>query len=232
MGLQVERSALLRVFRTAVASLLLAATGVAWASTDVSSIADEHVVTAGIEWCKAPRTETRAGISAGGCRFEPLLAGERGTGYFIGFQRESVWLRLRLRNDSTTRWRAGCKRVLPERATSRSTSKPTAASGRRVGSGTTCRGLRAMRSENASMRWPLRCAASLARHLHSHRFQAVDQSEDDAVEACGVDGATAFIGCVDGARFRWSAARFHRDRADVRHYARVAIRFLFGRARR
>ena len=107
LGLQVERSALLRVFRTAVASLLLAATGVAWASTEVSSIADEHVVTAGIEWCKAPRTETRAGISAGGCRFEPLLAGERGTGYFIGFQRESVWLRLRLRNDSdheVARW--------------------------------------------------------------------------------------------------------------------------------
>ncbi|NDA43879.1 MAG: hypothetical protein EBX78_09705, partial [Gammaproteobacteria bacterium] len=73
----------------------------------MSSIADEHVVTAGIEWCKAPRTETRAGISAGGCRFEPLLAGERGTGYFIGFQRESVWLRLRLRNDSdheVARW--------------------------------------------------------------------------------------------------------------------------------
>lgn len=115
VGIQVRKSALLTWFNALTASLLLAATGVAAASTEMSSIADEHLVTVGIDWCKAPRTATRAGIAAGHCQFEPVLAGERGTGFSVGFHRESVWLRLRLRNDSdraVERWlQAGLARA-------------------------------------------------------------------------------------------------------------------------
>ena len=67
---------------------------------DVAPIREQQDAASGMDWCIAPLNATREQIASGGCVFQSLLRGTAGHGYRIGFQRDSVWLRLRVRNSS------------------------------------------------------------------------------------------------------------------------------------
>ncbi len=64
--------------------------------TDVASVRDNVEVIEGIEWCRASPAASREFVASGGCELRTLTRRDRNLGYI----KDAVWMRLRLRNSS------------------------------------------------------------------------------------------------------------------------------------
>lgn len=64
--------------------------------TDVASLRDHVEVVEGIEWCRASPAASREFVASGGCELRTLTRRDRNLGYI----KDAVWMRLRLRNSS------------------------------------------------------------------------------------------------------------------------------------
>lgn len=64
--------------------------------TDVASLRENVEVIEGIEWCRTSTDASREFVASGGCKLRTLARGDRNLGYI----KDAVWMRLRLRNSS------------------------------------------------------------------------------------------------------------------------------------
>jgi signal transduction histidine kinase/CheY-like chemotaxis protein len=64
--------------------------------TDVASLRENVEVIEGLEWCRASTGASRDFIASGGCELRTLTRRDRNLGYI----KDAVWMRLRLRNSS------------------------------------------------------------------------------------------------------------------------------------
>lgn len=67
---------------------------------EVSSIVERRVIEEGVEWCTVPAGVTRDKVGSGACELKPLVSRKSARNHIGGLNRDSAWLRIRLRNDS------------------------------------------------------------------------------------------------------------------------------------